>query len=108
MRTDAGEQHERISSDPAMMTGKPVVKGTRMPVARVLAHLAQHPDLADLLAAYPELPVEAVKASLQYAHQAVERRRGRAGLSVIVVHDAAGARAAQGPPGAARAGVSQR
>ena len=78
MRTDAGEQHDRISSDPAIMTGKPVVKGTRIPVARALAHLAQHPDLAELFAAYPALTVDDGKASLQYAHQAVERRRGRA------------------------------
>lgn len=91
LRTDAGDQHDRISSDPAMMTGKPVVKGTRIPVARVLAHLAQHPALADLPAAYPELTVDDVKASLQDAHQAVERRRRRAGRT-----EAAGTRPAHG------------
>jgi uncharacterized protein (DUF433 family) len=53
------------------MLGKPVVRGTRIPVERVLAHLAHRPDLADLLAAYPELTLDDVKACLKYAHTAV-------------------------------------
>jgi uncharacterized protein (DUF433 family) len=47
------------------------VKGTRIPVERVIAHLAHHPDLNDLFAAYPELPVEDVKACLACAHAAL-------------------------------------
>ncbi len=35
------------------MVGKPVVKGTRIPVERVVAHLAHNPDLKDLFVAYP-------------------------------------------------------
>lgn len=66
---------ERIVRDPAVMVGKPVVKGTRIPVERVIAHLAHTPDLADLFAAYPELTIEDVKACLQYAHTAVEHER---------------------------------
>lgn len=59
------------------MIGKPVVRGTRIPVERVIAHLAHTPDLVDLFAAYPELTVDDVKACLQFAHTAVERRRAR-------------------------------
>jgi uncharacterized protein (DUF433 family) len=59
---------ERISQDPQVMVGKPVVKGTRIPVERVIAHLAQKPDLDNLFVAYPELTVDDVKACLQYAH----------------------------------------
>jgi uncharacterized protein (DUF433 family) len=59
----------RITINPAIMIGKPVVKGTRIPVERVVAHLAHNPDLNDLFAAYPELTVEDVKACLQYAHR---------------------------------------
>ena len=81
--------HDRIIRDPDIMVGKPVVKGTRIPVARVIAHLAQHPDLEDLFAAYPELTEEDVKACLQYAHAAVERGHGRAGRKEV-----AGSRAA--------------
>jgi uncharacterized protein (DUF433 family) len=67
---------DRITINPAIMVGKPVVKGTRIPVERVVAHLANNPDLNDLFAAYPELTVEDVKACLQFAHHAVEEKRG--------------------------------
>jgi uncharacterized protein (DUF433 family) len=65
----------RITTNPAVMVGKPVVKGTRIPVELVLAHLAENPDLTDLFAAYPELTVEDVKACLAYAYRAVEEKR---------------------------------
>ncbi len=68
---------QRITQDPEIMVGKPVVKGTRIPVERVLAHLAHNPDLHDLFAAYPELTAEDVKACLAYAHDVVERKDAR-------------------------------
>lgn len=61
------------------MVGKPIVKGTRIPVERVLAHLAHTPDLADLFAAYPELTVEDVQACLEFALAAVTGKRARNG-----------------------------
>jgi len=67
--TDTG----RIIHDAAIMAGKPVIAGSRIPVERVLAHLANEPNLADLYAAYPELTAEDVKAALAYAHDVVER-----------------------------------
>jgi uncharacterized protein (DUF433 family) len=69
---------DRIVEDPEIMSGKPVVRGTRIPVERVIAHLAHRPDLNDLFAAYPELTLEDVQACLEYAHAAVARRRPRA------------------------------
>jgi uncharacterized protein (DUF433 family) len=69
---------DRIVQDPAVMVGKPVVRGTRIPVARVLAHLAANPDLDDLFAAYPELTLEDVKAVLAFALVSVERGSRRA------------------------------
>jgi uncharacterized protein (DUF433 family) len=70
---------DRIVQDPAIMVGKPVVKGTRIPVELVLEHLAENPDLDDLLAAYPRLTIEDVQAVLVYARDAVmaERKRDR-------------------------------
>ncbi|MSQ15212.1 MAG: DUF433 domain-containing protein [Dehalococcoidia bacterium] len=65
---------ERIIRDPEIMVGKPVVKGTRIPVERVLAHLEEN-DRADLFAAFPELTEEDVKACLAYARAAVRRQR---------------------------------
>jgi uncharacterized protein (DUF433 family) len=66
---------DRITTNPQIMVGKPVVKGTRIPVERVVAHLANNPDLTDLFAAYPDLTIDDVKACLQYAHHAVAEKR---------------------------------
>jgi uncharacterized protein (DUF433 family) len=74
----ADEQHtyqDRITINPHVMVGKPVVKGTRIPVELVVAHLANNPDLNDLFAAYPDLTIDDVKACLQYAQQAVAEKR---------------------------------
>ena len=62
----------RITRDPAVMVGKPVVKGIRIPVERVVGHLAHNPDLTELFGAYPELTVEDVKACLQDARAALD------------------------------------
>ncbi|MGE0543680.1 MAG: DUF433 domain-containing protein [Dehalococcoidia bacterium] len=91
-----GTQHtayqEHIITDPGILAGKPVVRGTRIPVELVLDHLAQNLDLADLFAAYPRLTIDDVKACLAYAQALVEgqdvtpapprRPRGRAASSV--------------------------
>ncbi len=69
-----GVYGDRISQDPEIMVGKPVVKGTRIPVDRVLHHLAEN-DRADLFAAFPELTEEDVKAVLDYARAAVARQQ---------------------------------
>ena len=59
---------DRISIDPEIMAGKPVVKGTRIPVERVIRHLADNPDLNDLFEAFPHLTLNDVKACLAYAY----------------------------------------
>jgi uncharacterized protein (DUF433 family) len=77
----AGERvdyHDRITQDPAIMVGKPVVRGTRIPVELVLEQLSYNLDLDELFAAYPRLTAEDVKACLAYAHAAVESKRKRA------------------------------
>lgn len=70
---------DRITVDPDIMVGKPVVRGTRVPVELVLGFLAAKPDFGELFAAYPHLTVDDVKACLAYARAAVhrQRRRGR-------------------------------
>jgi uncharacterized protein (DUF433 family) len=74
MTTDSRALLDRISIDPAIMVGKPLVAGTRIPVERVLAHLAEN-DLADLFQAFPELTVDDVRACIAYARVAIERER---------------------------------
>jgi uncharacterized protein (DUF433 family) len=73
MTHETESYHDRIVQDPEIMVGKPVVKGTRIPVERVLAHLEEN-DRADLFEAFPELTDEDVRACLAYARGAVERQ----------------------------------
>ena len=56
---------DRIVKDPAILTGKPTVRGTRIPVELVLAKLARNPDLGELFEDYPRLTVEDVQACLE-------------------------------------------
>ena len=66
---------DRIVTDPQIMVGKPVVKGTRIPVERVLQHLADTPDFNDLFQAFPHLTMEDVQACLAYPHSRIARNR---------------------------------
>jgi len=77
MATEKANYHDRITQDPAVMVGKPVVKGTRIPVELVLEQLSYNLDLEELFAAYPRLTIDDVKACLAYAQAAVEFKRKR-------------------------------
>ncbi|MSQ15802.1 MAG: DUF433 domain-containing protein [Dehalococcoidia bacterium] len=66
---------DRIIQDPRILVGKPVVKGTRIPVELVLAKLAYNLDLDELFAGYPRLTIDDVKACLEYAMVLVEKKR---------------------------------
>ena len=63
----------RIVRDPAILTGKPTVKGTRISVELVLGFLADNPNLDDLFRGYPDLTVEDVQACLSFAEQQVRK-----------------------------------
>ena len=70
----AREIAQRITTDPAVMVGKPVIAGTRMPVELVLAKLVANPDLDEFFLDYPELTIDDVKAVLAYASTLVPGR----------------------------------
>jgi uncharacterized protein (DUF433 family) len=71
---------DRITADLAVMVGKPEVRGTCIPVERIIQHLAENPDLDDLVAAFPHLTRADFQACLAYAHAVLARtRRWRAG-----------------------------
>ena len=56
------------------MGGVPCIAGTRIPVAPVVAMLADEMTKDDILAAYPQLDHEAIRASLQYAAGTLRER----------------------------------
>ena len=63
---------DRIVQDPAILAGKPVAPGTRIPVHVVLEYLASNPSLDELFADYPRLTIDDVKACFAFAQMLVE------------------------------------
>jgi uncharacterized protein (DUF433 family) len=66
---------DRITADPKILGGKPIVLGTRIAVSLVLEELAQNPDIRELLAAHPDLARADVQACLAYAEALAAGKR---------------------------------
>ena len=62
---------EGIEINPKVMLGKPVIRGTRIPVELILRKLGEGATEQDLLDAYPNLKGEDIRAALTYAAVAV-------------------------------------
>ncbi len=63
---------ERISINPKVMVGKPVIKGTRLTVEYVLNLLAQGATIEDILAEYDGLAREDIRACFLFATKSLE------------------------------------
>ena len=63
---------DRISVNPKVMMGKPVVKGTRITVEAILEELAAGKTKEDLLHAFPGLDEDAILAALAFAADALK------------------------------------
>jgi len=72
MKTEE-ELLERIVVDPKVMVGKPVIKGTRIPVEHVLTLLAQGLTVEEILKDYPHLARDDIAAVLLYAAKVTGR-----------------------------------
>jgi len=58
---------DRIEVNPKVMMGKPVIRGTRIPVELILRKISEGASEADLLEAYPKLTREDIQAAIRYA-----------------------------------------
>ena len=58
---------DRIDINPSVMLGKPVIRGTRIPVELILRKLSEGASEMDLLAAYPHLTREDIHAAMRFA-----------------------------------------
>jgi len=58
---------QRICVNPRVMAGKPVIRGTRIPVEMIVRMLAQGISEADILQEYPRLQGDDIRAALAYA-----------------------------------------
>jgi uncharacterized protein (DUF433 family) len=63
---------ERIELNPRVCNGKPVIRGTRIPVSVILEQIAEGESWENLLAGYPELTREDIQAALLYARASIE------------------------------------
>lgn len=59
--------HDRIEINPAIMGGKPVIRGTRVPVETILRKLGAGLAPADVLADHPRLTVDDIQAAQAFA-----------------------------------------
>jgi uncharacterized protein (DUF433 family) len=65
---------ERITTDPDVMGGLPSIRGLRIPVATVVAMVADGMSVEEILAELPDLTREDVREALLYAAEAVRER----------------------------------
>jgi len=59
--------YDRIEINPNIMLGKPVIRGTRIPVELILRKLSEKATEADLMDAYPQLVTEDIQAAIRFA-----------------------------------------
>ncbi|HEX41748.1 MAG TPA: DUF433 domain-containing protein [Phycisphaerales bacterium] len=64
----------RITIDPQKMAGVPCIRDLRMPVATVVAMVAEGMSDKEILDAHPELEREDIREALRYAAEAVKER----------------------------------
>jgi len=69
---------DRIEIDPRVCNGKPVIKGTRIPVSVILELVAAGVSWVEVLSDYPELKQEDIQAALFYAKEFIEHSDMRA------------------------------
>lgn len=67
MASKMNDWQESISIDPKVCHGKPCIKGTRIMVSVILDNLAEGLTPEEIVAKYPPLTLENVKAAISYA-----------------------------------------
>lgn len=66
--------HDRISIDPNICFGKPCIRGTRNWVSLILDFLASGESVDSILATYPQLTADDVRAAIGYAAEVARER----------------------------------
>ena len=64
---------ERIVVDPKVLVGKPVIKGTRIPVSLILNLIGHGSSFVEIIEDYPNLTIEDIRASILYAEARLDR-----------------------------------
>ena len=69
---------DRIELDPKVCNGRPVIKGTRIPVSVILGQMAEGESLDSILNGYPELTKEDIRDALLYASASLDNAEVKA------------------------------
>jgi uncharacterized protein (DUF433 family) len=69
------EWRDHITSDPAVLAGKPVIKGTRISVELILGWLANGWTYEQVLESYPHITLEDILAALAFAEEMMREER---------------------------------
>jgi uncharacterized protein (DUF433 family) len=72
---DTQNLFNRITVDPEVLMGKPIIRGLRISVDQILKALAGGVTIEELLKDYPELEREDIQAALLYAADIVNEER---------------------------------
>jgi uncharacterized protein (DUF433 family) len=67
--------NDRITVDPQICSGKPVIHGTRIMVKNILGMMAGGYTVDRVVQAYPEISKEDVSAALEYAARMIEEEQ---------------------------------
>jgi uncharacterized protein (DUF433 family) len=73
------DYRDRISVNPNVMLGKPVIRGTRITVELILRKLSEGADTEDVLEGYPDLCREDILAALSYGAEVISSEEVVAG-----------------------------
>lgn len=65
---------DRITVNPAIVSGQPCIRGMRLTVKRVLEAVALYPERAELYREYPELEPEDIRQALGFAASHLDDR----------------------------------
>ena len=74
-RTDREGLRARITVDPAILAGEPIIRGMRISVEQIVLDVAAGIAQEELLSEYPGLEPEDIQAALQYAADLVAAKR---------------------------------
>jgi uncharacterized protein (DUF433 family) len=70
---------DQIISDPAILGGKPIIRGTRISVEMILEWMASGSNRDQIAQMYPHLTTEAVEQAIAYAASSFSERRSLPG-----------------------------
>ncbi len=65
----------RIELNPAVMLGKPVIKGTRITVQNIIDELAAGYSIEDIITAHPRIQKEDILAAFQYVSEVMKNEK---------------------------------